>query len=58
MNPKNTAQPDDMRDPDPDQPVADPALPEPRPTTQAERAVMHPAYDDPDWRYFFGALHG
>jgi hypothetical protein len=23
-----------------------------RPTSQAERAVMHPDYSDPDWRYY------
>jgi len=26
-----------------------------RPTSQAERAVMHPEHHDPDWRYYHAA---
>ena len=28
-----------------------------RAASQAERAVMHPDYSDPEWRYYHGAWH-
>jgi hypothetical protein len=28
-----------------------------RPTSQAERAVMHPERHDTEWRYYYGAWH-
>jgi hypothetical protein len=33
-------------------------LPAPHPTTQAERAVMHPGRHDLEWRYCHGAWLG
>ncbi|MGC8781842.1 MAG: hypothetical protein ACP5UQ_13350 [Anaerolineae bacterium] len=29
-----------------------------RPSTQAERSVMHPEWQDPEWRYYHGAWGG
>ncbi len=29
-----------------------------RPTSQAERSVMHPEWHDPEWRYYHGAWGG
>ena len=57
MNPMDTRQHDDSRDEEPRKPAAEPAQSEPRPPTQAERAVMHPDQDDLDWRYFLHAWH-
>lgn len=30
----------------------------PRPASQAERSVMHPEWQDPEWRYYHGAWGG
>lgn len=30
----------------------------PQPTSQSERAVMHPEWHDPEWRYYHGAWGG
>ncbi len=37
-----------------------PAEPQPNGTAheEAARAVMHPDYHDPDWRYYHGAMAG
>lgn len=29
-----------------------------QPSTQAERSVMHPEWQDPEWRYYHGAWGG
>jgi hypothetical protein len=57
MNQTDARQGDDESDADPREPSAEGPHATPRPTTQAERSVMHPDADDPDWRYFFGAWH-
>ena len=46
--------PNEMSDPDSDAGEAWPRgrTGDSRQTTQAERAVMHPDRDDPEWRYY------